>query len=155
MGLDSPRRTVSSSSRNYASYLKAALIISLAIGFILALKSALSNPGKCQQVLPVMPGLQRRPHAWGNVVMLHLNHSHLLILSHHTALIHSFLDGAKEHPGSTVPLFVLLNLAAPLVFLPSAPFQLLAGAVWGVPLGVRWATSRGGVGSTARCGMGY
>ena len=46
MGLESPRRVVSASSRNYASYVKAALVIALAIGFILALKSALSNPGK-------------------------------------------------------------------------------------------------------------
>ncbi|GAX80287.1 hypothetical protein CEUSTIGMA_g7725.t1 [Chlamydomonas eustigma] len=51
------------------------------------------------------------------------------------ALIQSFLDGAKNHPGRTVPVFILLNLAAPLFFLPSAPFQLLAGAVWGIFLG--------------------
>jgi uncharacterized membrane protein YdjX (TVP38/TMEM64 family) len=52
-----------------------------------------------------------------------------------TAIIQSFLDGLKNHPGRTVPVFILLNLAAPLFFLPSAPFQLLAGAVWGVLLG--------------------
>ena len=46
-----------------------------------------------------------------------------------SVLIQSFLDGAKNHPGRTVPAFVLLNLVAPLFFLPSAPFQLLAGAV--------------------------
>ncbi len=50
-------------------------------------------------------------------------------------LIVSFLEAAKDHPGLAIPLFMLANAFAPLLLLlPSGPFNLLAGAVWGVPL---------------------
>ncbi|KAG1678481.1 hypothetical protein FOA52_014512 [Chlamydomonas sp. UWO 241] len=50
-------------------------------------------------------------------------------------LIQAVLDGAKEHPAQVIPLYMLANFAAPLAVLPGGPFQLLAGAIWGVPLG--------------------
>lgn len=51
------------------------------------------------------------------------------------ARIQAFLDAAHRHPMTAGPLFILINVAAPLVLLPSGPFQILAGAVFGLPLG--------------------
>jgi len=50
-------------------------------------------------------------------------------------LIQAVLDGAKAHPGTVIPLYMLANFAAPLAVLPGGVFQVLAGAIWGIPLG--------------------
>ena len=48
------------------------------------------------------------------------------------ALIQALLDGARQHPGTAIPLFFVVNVLAPLALLPPSPFLLLAGAIWGL-----------------------
>ncbi len=79
---------------------------------------------------PLSPSFQQNQRYIGYakialaVVLLVLVLAGLQLLLMNPARIEAFLSAAKAHPGTTLPLFMLGNLFAPIFLLPSGPFQV-------------------------------
>lgn len=113
----------------WVSYLKYALIAAALVAFFLGVKSVLSNPELIEVSM----------HACMHARMLQhdpVQPEHRRVLpTHASSGPQAFVEAARQHPGKVVPIFMLVNYIAPLLLLPSGPFLILAGALWGIGLG--------------------